>query len=91
MFEKLRRDYESIIRRFFKSRGGVIENRQPPIPDVIQLESADAISKVFDFEVRNLEIAEQARRSGRYIESNSAALGAEIPNSGCRERIEHNE
>jgi hypothetical protein len=29
-----------------------------------------------------LEIAEQARRSGRYIESNSAALGAEIPNSG---------
>ena len=45
MFEWLSRDYEKVVRRLFKSGTGIIENenRQLPIPGVIQVASADVI------------------------------------------------
>jgi hypothetical protein len=49
MFECLLRDYEKVVRRPFKSGSGIIENenRESPIPGVIQVASADVISADF--------------------------------------------
>jgi hypothetical protein len=44
------------------NRGGVIENRPPPVPGIIQIASADAIAQIFDGDAARQEM-EYTRRS----------------------------
>ena len=55
MFEWFIRDYENIVRRLFKQRGGIIENEnsERPIPGVIKLSGGpDLISQIFDADAK---------------------------------------
>ena len=55
MFEWFIRDYENIVRRPFKQRGGIIENEnsERPIPGVIKLSGGpDLISQIFDADAK---------------------------------------
>jgi len=47
MFDWLRRDYERTVRRLFESRGGVIEEREPPVPGVTNVDTAATVSAIF--------------------------------------------
>jgi hypothetical protein len=51
------RDYEKVVRRLFKSGSGIIENenRESPIPGVIQVASANVISQIFDADAKRQE------------------------------------
>jgi hypothetical protein len=63
MFDWLIRDYEKVVRRLFKSgRRGIIENenREPPIPGVIQV-----ISQIFDADAKRQEAEYMSRAMQR--------------------------
>jgi hypothetical protein len=51
------RNYEKVVRRLFKSESGIIENenRESPIPGVIQVASADVISQIFHSDAKRQE------------------------------------
>jgi hypothetical protein len=56
MFDWLIRNYEEGVRRLFRQRGGIIENRSPPIPGVHQVATADAIAQIFALDAARQEM-----------------------------------
>jgi hypothetical protein len=47
-------------------RGGIIENREPPIPGVIEVASADVISQIFDGDATRQEAEHMSRAMRRF-------------------------